>query len=477
MHAYSSENYPRVTSDVLSDVSEDDRSDANSDIGNADFPDDEGSDPIYEAEKKSSKPPPPARFRARVISLAQITENYSGIDTKDDDRILGVILKCRATADHPATPRPEAEAAIRTASRLMIRHHLTDGILLAKVPALEQNIGGQSTVRITSTKTDSKRVVKETWTATLADAVLTFFDCKAYFSTYLDRMKMDCTFYGVAQNTRLAAESFEWVHNLVLEWARGKGRSRNSYCLGVARELFKVARQDKARQEAEAKKHEREEMITRLKMEELEGHERLNRLRDPSDITPEQPSRVHIVGNCPPLEDKITVRAYHQEAVSDEVNQPDGRCLGSFGNGYDENTDTDSVDNDDNPDHYSDDSAAKILESFRPSTKPSSSLRTQAQEPTDIGESQATRETDICASLSSLTIYQTTAAKVADDFLEQEKIKLRKGRRRQWSIKDDIAYEDGRKDSRDIDIKRKRIEDVKIDKRDVNASMKRMRIR
>ena len=53
--------------------------------------------------------------------------------------------------------------------------------------------------------------------------------------------------------------SFKMAYNLVSEWARpqkGVG-GKNSYCLGISDELSRMAKREKAAEEAEAKRAER----------------------------------------------------------------------------------------------------------------------------------------------------------------------------------------------------------------------------
>ncbi|KAI1840196.1 hypothetical protein JX266_013597 [Neoarthrinium moseri] len=61
------------------------------------------------------------------------------------------------------------------------------------------------------------------------------------------------------------------------------------------------------------------------------------------------------------------------------------------------------------------------------------------------------------ASRSQLVMFRTTAVKIADEYLEGMGIKLRKPRAGRIVFQDQAAYKQGRKDSKNIDVHRKRI--------------------
>jgi hypothetical protein len=86
--------------------------------------------------------------------------------------------------------------------------------------------------------------------------------------------------------------SFEMAYNLIAHWAsfyKGVG-TRNSYCLGASDELSRIARKEKAAEEAEAKRAEADATIAKAKEEEAERQVQLDRLvsltRSPSDRHP-----------------------------------------------------------------------------------------------------------------------------------------------------------------------------------------------
>jgi hypothetical protein len=48
--------------------------------------------------------------------------------------------------------------------------------------------------------------------------------------------------------------------------------------------------------------------------------------------------------------------------------------------------------------------------------------------------------------------------KVASEYLKAQNRKLRKGRRREYTIRNEDAYQEGIEDSKQIDVERRRIE-------------------
>ena len=253
--------YPNVTSDVLPDKSMN-----NDTIVDDEASDSSSSDSSYEITKKPKTPTPLPRFKAEVIALAE-RRNHSEVDINVKHRIKDIIEKCRTRAHHPAAPPGAAEAALCMISRLMARHNLTNEQLRQEVPDLDKSVAGMSSVRVISTKSESTKVVTELWSSVLAQAVGIFFDCEVHSRTYHSRTRVDWNFAGIAQSTRLAAEAYEWIHNLVLEWARDKRLSKKSYCMGIANELYEVAIKDGKKQKEEARRYE-EDRVTAILAQE-----------------------------------------------------------------------------------------------------------------------------------------------------------------------------------------------------------------
>ena len=132
------------------------------------------------------------------------------------------------------------------------------------------------------------KVAYESWTSEVAYAVKILFDVEHYRRGDHKRRKMDLVFCRIAQNAMMAAQAFEVVYNLILEWARSKVGSKNNYCRGVAHGFVKIARETKAEEEKAAIETERVERLAREAKEHLEQQRRLSRLKDQLATTSEE---------------------------------------------------------------------------------------------------------------------------------------------------------------------------------------------
>lgn len=79
-------------------------------------------------------------------------------------------------------------------------------------------------------------------------------------------------------------------------------------------------------------------------------------------------------------------------------------------------------------------------------------------------------------SSTALIKYREDALKIAEDYLKEKDMKLKKGRKRNWNIIDQQSYDDGKVDSTKIDVKRRRIDDGDADSDKENDGVKRRRI-
>jgi hypothetical protein len=77
-----------------------------------------------------------------------------------------------------------------------------------------------------------------------------------------------------------AAVAFEMAHNLILEWVRGEKGINSTYCLVVAQGLCEMAKEEKRREEHEARQREEEALSARLKEEQSERQKELDRLNN-----------------------------------------------------------------------------------------------------------------------------------------------------------------------------------------------------
>lgn len=91
---------------------------------------------------------------------------------------------------------------------------------------------------------EDKRVQNFAFTSPLQQA-MNIFDCRSYHPGKL--RSYDYTFYGIAQNTAVAAMALEMCYSLILNWALSKVgiSAKHSYCLGIASGLIGLANQEK----------------------------------------------------------------------------------------------------------------------------------------------------------------------------------------------------------------------------------------
>jgi hypothetical protein len=442
-------------------------------------------------------PPPPPRQKATVKELA---EEKAACHAKTDveAHILDRIRKCLDRANHPTTPEIEAKAALHMSSRLMAQYNVTQADVLAQAADSEQQkqYAGQSNVAITSTKGPFAKVISQTWVHRVAAAMEVFFDCKTYSTART--WSIEWTFYGIAPNTAAAAISFEMAHNLILEWAKEKKGVINSYCLGVGQGLWEMAKEEKRREEGEARKREQDTLSARLKEEELQRQKELDRLNNDVGMPDEQ--RVsHATGiadyTSTSIEAPPDYDISHHDGSSSDSDDDTGRP--TFNDQFDEAVEAEPTFREEEdalpldpeadfevelqrilkregsctpvttikPEPSSPQStpeeAAGIkpkLEEVKPKLEEVKSKFEQEVKPKLEEEDDPCTETSLWTSASQLTLFRATANKIAEEYLKSTGEKLGKGRARVSSVRDYGAYEQGRKDSRKIDVKRRRIE-------------------
>lgn len=443
--------------------------------------------------KGPPKAPPPPRQKAVVQELA---EEKAGCHAKTDveAHILARIRKCLDRANHPTTPEIEAKAALHMSSRLMAQFNVTQADVLAQAADSEdqKQYAGQSTVSITCTKDPFAKVISQTWVQSVAGAMEVFFDCKSYSTAR--RWSIEWTFYGIAPNTVAAAIAFEMAHNLILEWAREKKGVINSYCLGAGHGLWEMAKEDKRREEREARKREQDTLSARLKEEELHRQKELDRLKNDMDV-PDAQEVSCTAGiadhSSPSTEAPPPYDCSHHDGSSSDSDDDVG-CP-TFNDQFDEALEAEPTFREENtlpldPEADFEVELQRILKRERSGTpltkiklEPSSprskleDIKPKLEEikpklegvkpkleaevkPKLEDEDNPSTESSLWASASQLTLFRATASKIAEEYLKSTGTKLAKSRAPVSSVRDYGAYEQGRQDSRKIDVKRRRIE-------------------
>nr|GAT49488.1 predicted protein [Mycena chlorophos] len=218
-----------------------------------------------------------------------------------DHAVVGKIRKILALAAHSGTNEEEARQALEMANTLLERHNVTQADMLAHETNAEKfERAGQSTVWIRHVEVPldlnerPNKIKMETWTRILAMAMGSFFDCQHFSEACdsydddeeLEYARIKWTFYGLAEQTVTAAHAFEMCYNLIVVWALkpevGTGvHHRNSYCTGIARGLYDMAKTEKERDMKRAAKREAELVKAREEEEAEEERRRLERLQGP----------------------------------------------------------------------------------------------------------------------------------------------------------------------------------------------------
>ncbi|KAF2717907.1 hypothetical protein K431DRAFT_196918, partial [Polychaeton citri CBS 116435] len=430
---------------------------------------------------------PPPLYKASVRELA-VTEasriNSSAVDA--DNTIIMRIKKCLDRVDHPASSEGEAKAALFSARRLMALHNIS-------------RAEGHSIVRLQHTNDKSSaRMRYQGFASDLQFAMQTFFDCKSYST---GRTKyLELVFFGIGENTSAAAMAFEINYNLIVEWARpyrGIGR-RNSYCIGIAGELVRMAERLKAEEEAEAKKLETDKIDEMEKKAEAGRLAQLQRLAPLTDTLDDASARGS--GEDDSINGDSGIELVEEDVVATSPNAEEAaKNNNEFNNESSHVNDFDDDDNEDcvMPDFLMDDNnnitsegdSHGQLEAFLQD----SSTTFPRLEPYECDSlelppmSKASIETTLeehCISRASvevkqgvdeqldlqaepqaqwkshtqLILYRNIAHKIADEWLESKGVKLKRGRTRHFCIKDKEAYRDGVRDAKKIDLHKKRIE-------------------
>ena len=344
------------------------------------------------------------------------------------------IKKCLARANHPNANENEAKSAVKMASKIMQQHNITQAqIMEGEDDAQRLKRGGLSTIKI-QPRTQYRRIIFETWVVDLKAAICIFFDCEGFSSQ--SSSSIEWTFYGVAEHTASAALAFEMAHNLIQSWAYPLHGvcARNSYCLGVAHGLKDIAEAERRATERAAKENE------------------ANSSEDsdtPSSTHSQHPSAADTNS------DEDSVCSAGSDGISGHSIAPVDQYMW---------TDEGGSESEDIPDNGSaladfNDEDSDMLDVTAPFEAELKKIA-KAQSKSDPSKYQITSEprTTEWASSTQLTVYRENVAKIAEDVLKANKIKLFAGRKVKMSVKDQKQYARGVKDSRKINVRGGRIE-------------------
>ena len=434
---------------------------------------------------------------AKVRELAKV-DHLEVKDSSIEKRILDRIRKCLATANHPNTGESEAKAAWHLSTRLMQQYNVTQADLLERAINKDDYaaMGGQSTVAISRAKDDGLRVTHQAWVNDVGAAMAIFFDCKHY--TAARARSIDWTYYGPAANTVPAAMAFEMAHNLALEWARTKGADKISYCLGIGAGLVKQAHEEKRlekkrAEETEQKQREQTErnfvhyMGPAERSTDIEHAGPCEKTQKPiavPDIASSKHDKMHGVTmedgkedvekqpSIKPEEDveNLTIKSEyddegHEEATSSMLDESDDDDTSSMlDQGYvsdDEDNEIEPTfkEEDEKPIDFEADFEDQLREAM--ATQKSSTSDT-AEDDIDDDNNNNDRSDQLMASpwnsSQALVRFRQSSETVATEYLKAQNMKLGKAKKRKRTIRNDEVYRQGVKDSKDIDVKRRKIE-------------------
>ncbi|OJD36267.1 ankyrin repeat protein [Diplodia corticola] len=435
---------------------------------------------------RAKKEPPPPLYKATAERAKGTSEIPGGLDI--DDSVLAKLRKCFERAEHENASEAEARAAMFLAGKLMRQYNVDKAeVMQYKTPEELQQSTGSSEVVIYRRDGATTPIPIRQWVSDLAGAMGIFFDVKTYSSTPKSRFLVRWVFYGIAQNTASAALAFEKIYNLILDWARFKKgiAVTNSYCLGIAAQLRKDAKKEKAEEMEEAKKSEAAQLAIREQEEQSQREKELQRLQptveeelEPKpEPKPEPNSQTAEIGgfegtpgadmSSPKLEADSEDSFDFGSALPNNGNSTTNDDIRSpTNNDEDENESDDDEpdfvnDDEDNEDQQQSGDTDKAIDDIiknTPAVEAWPQPTSPSPEPTTTFPKESPEPDVQWKSPMQLTVFRETAAKAADEYLKAKGMKL-KTRRRGAKAKDAKAFQEGVKDAKKIDVRQKAIDD------------------
>ncbi|KAE8334957.1 hypothetical protein BDV24DRAFT_171759 [Aspergillus arachidicola] len=365
--------------------------------------------------------------KATVVKTAQVKAK----DTPEtlDKEVLGRIQKCLDKARHETTTELEAKAALFLAQRLMAQYNVSQADLVANSnDGSKARYAGRSKVSITNVKDSTARVIKETFVRKLARAMSIFFDCQCFSTDH--RTSIHWYFFGIAGNTVTAAGAFEMAHNKILDWAclyKG-GSSTFSYRIGVADGLVAMANREKKIELAMTRKKELDMVAAKEREEAMERERELERLRSmPSLAVDPAESEDESQDEAPGFPDinGMSDQPFSFLDSHEHGNLNSGEVMADF---------------DENDENVIDLTGDEFWIENPPAIK------------------REVMSSSPWASEMQLVRFRATSVQVADDYLKERNIKLRRRKARHVVSRDSSAYREGWKDSSKIDFRQRRLE-------------------
>ena len=338
---------------------------------------------------------------------------------KTDSAVKNRIVKLLNTGFHENSNENEAKNAMKLAQKLMKRHNLSQALLLKERDQKTENDSGRLKGGLVLAKIVNRKTGKPArgarWFSPLANAVCTTFEVQYYIETF-----KGFTFYGIYTNAQLAAYAFkvaaERISSMMEEYKRTTSSAAQTraarlwYALGICNTLV-----EEAEAAADRAEKERKRKLEKARMAVSNPNKEAYDVSDASDD-----------------EDDWD---FPSSFADDNDNDADKRPCKTNGNknecsGGDETT--------------------------KESTQASGSAQAPCAKKPTAEDRLRQQERNNTAALA-LVDHRT---KVEEEVLKEEGIKLSKGRR-QSRLKrfDSLAYEDGKEDAKEIDLKQRAIHD------------------
>ena len=423
------------------------------------------------------------------------------------------IKKCFDRANHSNSNPSEAQAAIRMASKIMEVHNIRLAQVMQYEDAKEKaQRAGLSEVNVSKPNGDG--IVRyDAWVHDLVAAILIFFDCSAFSTQF--QFKIVWSFYGIAEHTVTAAIIFERMYSLIIQGTVGMNgiAKRNSYCLGAAEGLCRIAEQGVAATEAKARKHEatalekkvreeaaaREKEIARLQPMGISSTEIMDSAPDKNDESEAAEQRnisFGLSGSMYGANNNIDTKGDGSIKIGNSDYEDDGETWNGFSDSEDDDViflgennqnrsladydikDEPSIDaaigdfeanlqqfikRESQPSNLSSPTLAQLSHPHRPrsasphdaSLKMEISPNVKQEQATDVNMVDNDDEAQ-GQSAQQLTAFRQTTKNVADDWLKQQNIRVRKVKAKERSVRDREAYFQGKKDSKEINDQARR---------------------
>lgn len=395
-----------------------------------------------ESKLSGSKKPKAPTQKATVIKSAEVNpKKNTNSNNKINQGLLDKIQKCLNRARHPSANDTEAKAALFLAQRLMAQCNVTQADLIANDnTANKAQYAGRSVVSIHNVIDRTKRVRKETFVYKLGNAMCVLYDCRCY--SVDKRTAFEWSFFGIAANTVTAARAFEIVHNKTLEWAcayKG-GAPAFSYCVGLADGFVNMAFHAKKRELVEVRRKEldlisaRDREDEKLKRQELGRIQRLAPLKVEDDDDSEDDDSGAVMANLADGMDLDDAGQASDEAGRADFNERDIELIDLTGD--------------------VDDNLERLIKREQPENSHVNNITGHPvkSEPSGAAVKYEDSSASPWGSEMQLVRFRAMSEQVAEDYLKERKLKLRRRKPRHVPTRDADAYCQGWKDSRKIDI-------------------------